>query len=193
MYEIDRFSAAKLLKVSERSIDRYIRKGYLSARQANGRVFLSRKELMDFKLSLQKGLIMKKNLIPAVPEILEKFPSMYGKHGKSDRFINAPHTNDMSFYRDLYEQTLHILEEKEQKLQAAHYRIGQLESQTSSPFRISPIPSTEKNVEYRLETLANEMKELKKKLEKSNLNRKIISFILYFVLLLQPLLWYFLE
>lgn len=202
-YETDRAKAAKLLKITQRTLDRYIRAGKLSARNVNGRIFLSQKEIMAFK----RGNLRPPGIIPSAPkELLRKFPGIYGNQSISD----APQTRDIGrapavasredfyFYRDLYEQTLRLLEEKEQKLESANYRIGQLESQNTASFLVRPLSGAEKSNDMvflarEIEDIKKQNQELFKKWQLESRNRKIIAAILYATLLLQPLLWYFLR
>ena len=48
-YSIDRKTAAKLLKISIRTLDRYIQADKLSTRKDDGRIWLSKSEILDFK------------------------------------------------------------------------------------------------------------------------------------------------
>ncbi|MEK7528904.1 MAG: hypothetical protein AAB592_03985, partial [Patescibacteria group bacterium] len=124
-YEIDRKTASQLLKVAVRTIDRYIRGGKLSARQINGRVWLSKQEIIDLKrgttfLSSENEDATESIDLRAVPRIE---PPRH-EHRESP---------DPGFYRDLYSESSKLLEERTKKLEQAQYRIGQLEAQSMSP------------------------------------------------------------
>ncbi len=137
-YDIDRDAAAKLLNVTTRTIDRYIRSGRLSARHANGRIFLSNRELKHLKTG-----IFINNPAPRMA-------------------LHAEPREDADLYRNLYEQSVRLLERKDS--------------------------NSEQNDEY-----INEIEILKAQYRKEKTNRLIVTAILYVLLLLQPVLWYFLR
>lgn len=165
-YIVSRSEAARFLRITTRSLDRYIRAGKLSAARAdNGQVFLGQKELATFK----KGKPLE--LHAAEP------------------FQHRKHEQEPSFYQKLYEQALPLIEEKEKKLEAAQYRIGQLESQLPNiaSFTVKPL------AQYDLRLADEAVAKLQQKMKREALNRKILAAILYIVLLLQPILWYLLR
>ena len=168
-YDISRKTASKLLRVTSRSIDRYIRAGKLSARRIQGRIWLSREDLISF----QRGHSLKEKPSPIldVTENFQKISSI------AKRTETPPAHDDLAFYRQLYAETLRLAEEKDQKLQMANYRIGQLER-----------PS-----EPREQFVQTEHQELLAKIKRDKFNHGILVAILYVVLLLQPVLWYFLK
>lgn len=109
---IDRQAASRLLKVSVRTIDRYIRRGKLLARIQNGRVWLNKKDIATF--SEARSVVAR-----AQVDMRQKSPPK----------PMASRTPDTGFYRDLYEEAKRALGDYQQKLEQATYRIGQLESQ----------------------------------------------------------------
>lgn len=177
---INRKMAGKLLKVSLRTIDRYIRQGKLLAKEENGRIWLDRKEVMNF-------------------------PRLKGIHRKlviDQRSVVALSTqgtqNSMQeFYRDLYGEAKKALEEYQIKLEQANYRIGQLESlRMESNDRQLPKMERESDMfykEFMKKELADREKELSllKDLLKQEKNSRIVfAIITYTLLILLPLVWY---
>lgn len=181
-YEIDRVAASKMLKVSTRTIDRYLRNGQLSGRKIRGRVLLSEEEILDLKNGKPYGKVSdeKKSASPISTSI-------------------KPHDVDSQFYKDLYEETLKILEEKETRIEQTQYRIGQLESQITSHYPVKtllPDAAESHSIQILRQNLAeNEqtVRLLQTRLKREKFNRHIISAILYVLLLLQPVLWYLLR
>lgn len=173
---IDRKMASKLLGVSIRTIDRYIRSGQLSVHQENGRIWLRKKELLHF----QKPMIDRRQ--PT------KLPPIY------------PHHDDDSFYRDLYGEAKHSLGDYQQKLQQANYRIGQLESEMIhrphhaglAPERHDASLSTEL-LQRELRDREREMTLLKEAVKRERASRVIFAILTYLLLALMPLLWYLLR
>lgn len=168
---IDRKAASEILHVSVRTIDRYIRSGKLWALSENGRIWLDKKEILKFTPGRQQG---------------EKTS------------IDRPLSREHDFYRDLYEEARRGLNDYQQKLQQANYRIGQLESQI-----IHPLPA--RNPEHHENLLSTELlrkeiqdreKELvgfKELLKRERSSRIIFSILVYLLLALLPALWYFLR
>lgn len=174
-YEIDRVEASKILKVSTRTIDRYLRLKKLSAIKSRGRILLSKQELLDVK----KGT-------PYTPAPEPQKPL-------------RPRSHDTQFYKDLYDETLKVLEEKTARLEQAQYRIGQLESQSSislSAHSLNPSPEEFHSLQILRQNLAEQEKALRvsqNKLEREKFNRRVITIVLYVLLFLQPVLWYLLR
>lgn len=175
---IDRKMASKLLRVSVRTIDRYIQSGRLSAHQQNGRVWLSKKEILHF----EKPVIDRRQAT--------KLSSIH------------PHHDDDSFYRDLYEEAKHSLSDYQQKLQQANYRLGQLESEMiHRPGTLPATPSFERHdTSVNTELLRREVRDrereitlLKENLKREQASRTVFAILTYLLLAIIPLLWYLLR
>ncbi|MBI4994398.1 hypothetical protein HZC21_01985 [Candidatus Peregrinibacteria bacterium] len=174
--DIDRKTASQLLSISIRTIDRYIRRGKLSARIGeNGRIWLDRKEVMD------------------LPR-LEPF----AKISKTTKIDNRHSYDNINFYRDLYEESKKALGDYHQKLEQANYRIGQLESQIIH----RPAPKTTErdddliSNEYIKRELAEREKELillQEMLKKERLSRIVFAILTYILLAALPIIWYLLR
>lgn len=169
---IDRQTASRLLKVSVRTIDRYIRGGKLWALSENGRIWLDKKEILAFD---QPRKVMRNVAIDrgmSVPVI---------RH--------AGHDND--FYRDLYEEAKQAVGDSQQKLQQANYRIGQLESQMLQPPSPKYIERHEDLIHDR--EREKEITALKKIAKREKTSRIIFAALTYLLLALLPTLWYLLR
>lgn len=180
-YEIDRKTASRILKISTRSIDRYIRTGKLAARRIRGRILLSRDDLMRLKEGAPFSVPVR------VVDTEDQKNISYDTNIRRDGA--ARDDNPWTFYKDLYEEALRALDEKNRKLEQANYRIGQLESQVGSHFPQKYLPISEPDGKAQ----EKQNIELMEKLRKEKLNRNILAGILYVLILLQPILWYFLR
>lgn len=178
---IDRKTAGKLLGVSVRTIDRYIRRGKLFAREENGRICLDKKDILNFRSG-------------------EKFFRSTPPDTRQPVRLSTttPRMNDDAFYRDLYDEAKRALHEYQQKLEASNYRIGQLESQITSPLNSQPIERREDS--FSRELMRKELRDREKEAEilkdlvKKERSAKIIFAVLTYILLgLLPLLWFFLR
>lgn len=173
--EIDRKTASKLLQVSIRTIDRYIRHGKLEAYASRGRIWLNKKEVLNF-----------------VPVMNKKSPV----RSAAREAVQALPQKDNNFYRDFYEQARRSLADYQQKLEQANYRIGQLESQIIRPIshqrpveRREDLHGTEM-LKLELQDRDKELETIQKLLKKERVNRTIFAILAYFLLILLPLVWY---
>lgn len=182
--DIDRKTASDMLGVSVRTIDRYIRSGKLNAYQKQGRIWLDKKNVMRFS---EDGYVEKRTLVD----------SSRAAHVASLSLTPKP-TPDHGWYRELYEETQRILQEYQQKLQQANYRIGQLES--PPPLLTKNFDRRDRDESFSLELLRKEMADrdrelnmLRELVKKEKANRIAFAFITYLLLILQPIFWYLLR
>jgi len=178
---IDRRTASKILGVTVRTIDRYIRRGKLFANQEGNRIWLDRNEVINLPRQIP---IREKTSIDTTTS--KRLSTVFQKEHEAD------------FYRDLYEEAKRALSEYQQKLEQSNYRIGQLESQI-----IHPIPS--KSFEGRddffsIEMLKKDLQErekeitlLKELVKRERTSRIIFAVLTYILLILQPVFWYLLR
>ncbi len=120
-YSVDRKTASRLLKVSIRTLDRYVQQKKLSTRLVNGRVWLDRGEIDDF-LGSQKVDMSTSNL-----STVNRVDSV--DSGGVDRQRNAEMTPSQNIYNELIEELKMNVVQKQQILDQYNYRIGQLENQ----------------------------------------------------------------
>lgn len=169
--DIDRKTASKILGVSVRTIDRYIRRGKLSVREEEGRIWLDKNDLMS----------LPKRITPMF------------KTPVDDRQLSP------GFYKDLYEEARRAIAEYQQKLEQTNYRIGQLESQIlqhslpKSIERREEYPAERDLFKRELIDREKELTMLKELMKREKANRIIFALITYLLLLFIPLLWYLLR
>ena len=195
-YEIDRKPASQLLKVSIRTIDRYIRGGRLSARQINGRIWLSKRDILDLKQGSPLVSFPASSSIDTatVQNTEDEIPVVIKRSEVTDTHF------DRDFYKDLYNETLKILEDRNQKLEVMQYRIGQLEAQTANAHhtpRYRELDEEDIRSKHRLESSLAEndkmIKNLEETVQKERMNRLVFTWLLYGLLVLQPILWMLLR
>ncbi|MCC7431953.1 helix-turn-helix domain-containing protein [Candidatus Peregrinibacteria bacterium] len=227
MNVLDRKQAADLLKVSVRTVDRYIQRGLLSTDQVNGRIFIKFKDLKP--LINQKKLkdkylqeieqVSNAGVEESDDSIQAKYSSNQfteissNKSNESEQneridFQNANSNQDSSIYKRLYEELQEELKQKQERLEGANYRVGQLEGllKESVPlieYRKAIASESQKREE--LEDLLNsfekdnellnqtveskkvELEQISQKLETERYNKKVFVIILIILFLLQPL------
>lgn len=219
MYDIDRKTASRLLKVSVRTVDRYIVGEKISHERRDGRIWLDKKEIL--KLRARKrvdsavdmsthDLSMDKVDLIAVDTSIDNEGNTFHAVENEDGTIEVqeiPRKTPMppqsknrqdgpEVYRKLYEQLQEELKEKEQRLEMANYRVGQLEARIKESIPL---------LDYKRD-LANEQAEkdrLRKDLDahlmeiemaannfrEERFNKRIYLILLFILLLLQPL-WF---
>ena len=117
--DITRAQAAKLLNVSVRTVDRYIRSGKLSSHKINRDIWLNRKDVIELTSQESPGLSTGQVSASEVDNISEIVHT-----------LSTP-SNEVVFEK-LYHQLQSELKEQRQRLEMANYRVGQLESQLKS-------------------------------------------------------------
>lgn len=219
MYDIDRKTASRLLKISVRTVDRYLTTNKLSHEKRDGRIWLDKKEIMQLKarrrvdtavdMSTDRMSIDKVDLVPVDMSIDSQGNSFHAVEnedgsievretvGKDDtKPRSRPRDEQVGVYKKLYEQLQEEIKEKEQRLEMANYRVGQLEAHMKESIPL---------LDYRRD-LANEQAEkdrLRKDLDlhvmeldmslnnfrEERFNKRIYLILLFILLLLQPL-WF---
>lgn len=215
-YNIDRKTAARLLNVSVRTIDRYLSSGRLSSIKNNGRVWVSKADILSlshrqtFDLS---DMTRQHRHVDNIGDI------------NVDRVVLEPEIitetrqeTRVDTYKELYDSARIELEEKQKLLDQATYRIGQLEAQIESmvpmiEFKKQQQLLAENADQYMkaIEEEENKRKELArqligeiekkkemitekdKEIEAERLNKAIFAVILFVILSLQPLFWLILK
>lgn len=208
---IDRKQAADLLHVSIRTIDRYIQKGTLQKEEINGRIFL---HTPDLKPLLDQKKLQNKYLSQLASTHTDSEPqnlSSPSHHQQgSAQSVEADYATEESsdVYKNLYEQAQEELKNKQERLEGANYRVGQLEGllKESVPlleYRKSLAIEEQKRQEIEnllttfekdherlsqtLESKDTEVGQLAKKLQTERFNKKVFIIILVILFLLQPL------
>lgn len=181
--DIDRKTASKLLGVSIRTIDRYIRGGKLFASQQNGKIKLDKSQILNFKH--EKVPVVKKMIDKAITRPAET--------------IHVESVKENIFYKDLYGEANRMLKDYQQKLEQSNYRIGQLESQIiNHPATFAgPKIIERKEDSAAMETLRRDLLErerelakLKELIRQERSSRIVFSILTYLLLAMLPLVWF---
>jgi hypothetical protein len=216
VYNIDRKTASRMLNVSIRTIDRYLSSGRLESIKNNGRIWISKADVLS--LSHQQSFDGQDttrqhrhvdNIADRVRETIVLEP---------DVMAEIKETSNVDTFKDLYEKTQNELTEKQSLLDQATYRIAQLEAQIEN---MVPMLEFKKQQQLLSESADQYMKaveieetkrkemarqllgELEKKkvqirtkekeLDTERLNKAIFAVILFVILSMQPILWILLK
>ena len=200
IYNIDRKAASKLLKVSMRTIDRYVKAKKMSIKVINGRIWLSKKEIMDFKSAQGVPVYVDKVTMStsdlSIDDDVDRVDNV--EVIGQENFRKTSSKNDENalsneIYKRLFFETKEELNEKQERLEIANYRVGQLEAQVKNS-----IPMLEyhrenyerKKLEEDLETKVAEHTSLLRRvnldLKTETFKKRMALIIVFTILALQP-------
>ena len=152
-FNVSREYAADKLNVSIRTIDRYIRRGFLEVKRFNRNVYITAPSFKNYyQEQVDKGVIREeredKGYTPPAQtsvgesvetiEVSETDASEANTRFQGRTLEQDPiggrhaHTYDLQpviIYKGLYEELKEKYEEQIKRLEGAHYRVGQLEAQ----------------------------------------------------------------
>lgn len=155
---LDRSEASNILKVSTRTLDRYLRKYRIKTRK-EGRTILIKRADVDFIIDKHVGHFLedfKRMQAENAGQLGQDIRQAVAGVQNADAPVEAPAASSLSVknikveevraashekqenerrekedtvYKTLYQETKNELKEKQDRLEAATYRVGQLESQ----------------------------------------------------------------
>jgi len=197
-YNIDRKAASRLLKVSVRTVDRYIKRKVLTTQNVGGRIWLNKEDVLDLTTKkIEAPIDTYDDMSIPVTTIdttqrQEEQPQEVLSTSPSQRIEN--NKEESHFYEKMYEEIKGDIREKEERLEIANYRVGQLEAQlkNSIPLLEYHRESSEKKMEKaklieKLEQTESRLTQFAKKLKLEEYNRKVLFTILLILMSLQPL------
>lgn len=204
---IDRKAAADMLKVSVRTIDRYLRKGALSKEEINGRILIRMK---DLKPLMEQKAVLASALGTDQSEEEISTNTVHAEYQSPDSSVisTSAAQEDLQIYKKLYEELQEELKLKQERLEGANYRVGQLEGllKESVPLleyrKVLAIENQKREeledlltkfeqetdlLNQSLESRKGELDQIQKNLESERFNKKVFIIILVILFLLQPL------
>lgn len=226
---IDRKTASKLMKISVRTIDRYRESGKLTTQIINNKIFLSRSEILEYLQKQSEKIWRhgrqeknQKESMDKLDDTRTKGEDMQnGQYGRYEGvephsepvFVDTrtaqshrahdhaqdDHSQIIATYQRMYEEVAAELKRKQMEIEAAHYRIGQLEGQLRFAMPLPEHRSEVRKLTDAKTSLQQEADEAMKKLKKirnawyfERLNKRIYAGIVIGILLLESL-WYYLA
>lgn len=202
---VDREEASEILKVSTRTVDRYIRKHKFKTRKDGRRVLMKRADV-DRIIQEQIGqFVEQKNInldkkvdsnnAQSETQITVKDVKVESVKKSADKEKSQ---KEEAVYKNLYTEAKKELKEKQERLDAATYRVGQLESQVKSMVPMLEYSKKEKELKEARGTI--EQKEIEKlqvlnKMENRLKNERMAKWIYLslvgMLLVIQPVLFLF--
>lgn len=181
--KISRAEASNLLSVSVRTIDRYIRAGKLSSQKIESAIWLNKKDVLSLA-ALDKVTLSTPSVSADVH--VDTGRQEYVNRSELVDSLSTPSSENALSNNKIFEELYYKLQEdnkeKQQRLEIANYRVGQLESQIQSSI---PLIEHQKHTEKRQE----ELKKLYTQLLKQTIIKWILILLLLVLLALQPL-WF---
>lgn len=177
MYSIDRTKWAKILDVSTRTLDRYIRSGKIRSQKKWKKVFLNSEDVN----------VLKNWWIQEDYEVIQS----------REIEVNPFTKTDLVSYKNLYQDIVHKIEQKDNLIKDLSYKLGNAEAELKNS-----IPLIEyKKTAFLLESSTNKIEqekaqltEIKENLEK-NLNTNklvnlVLSIFLFITIILLFVVWF---
>jgi excisionase family DNA binding protein len=196
---ISRDEAAKLLKISTRTLDRYVRQRKISSVRRGRHILYELDELRRFRQKMDSKIQPSFDMSEAT--FVEELRSSTDKQEIVDAKITSnndrsQHSSD-AVYKALYQEANQELKKKEELLLGANYRVGQLEAKLQNM-----VPMLEfKRQKEESETLRLSLNTTKKDLDETSkvchilqqnvnierFNKKIFSALFFLTLSLFPI------
>lgn len=174
---VTRQKAAKIIRVSTRTIDRYIAQEKFSIVREDGKVLLDSRELEAYANG--------KN--PVVAHVVKEKKKSTPKPASQSVDLSLARSSDGEKYKILYEEIKSDAGKKEDLLRGMHYKLGVLETEAKN-LQGTTVPLLEsenekQDLENHIEKLSKENEKLQEIL-KSARNGRVFFFILSLVFLI---------
>lgn len=170
---VDRDEASSILKVSTRTVDRYIRKFRFKTRKDGRRVLIKRTDVdkiiadhIGQFIDVNSTILEKKD---GQAKVVDNTSKIEVKDLKVESVKKSE--NEEKVYHGLYIETKNELKEKQGRLDAATYRVGQLEAQVKNMVPLLDFVRKEKELREAKTTI--ERKELEKLQEVKRMEHKL--------------------
>ncbi|QQR54458.1 helix-turn-helix domain-containing protein [Candidatus Peregrinibacteria bacterium] len=215
-FTLSRQDAADLLAVSTRTLDRYIRSKRLSSRKKGGSILLSEEEVNNLKVSQFQ------NMHGASPEVEGRahrhidsvaarqnatiFDAETGTVEENPVAVAAPAKSGVAkgerekVFEELYDLSRREVREYHNKLEAANYRLGQMEMQLKHSVPLLDYHAKEEVLKQQDEIIQGKVKRqeetlsvIEHELRSERLNKNIYMGLLFGLLALMPLLWLMIQ
>ncbi len=197
---VDRIEASKILKVSTRTVDRYMRK-YRFKTKKDGRRVLIKKRDVDKIIKEHIGRLIDVddgNLNNILNKETGESSNLTVKDFKVRKIKNGKTAAEEKIYKELYQETKKDLKQKQDRLEAATYRVGQLEAQAKNMVPMLDYNKKDKALQEAYQAMDQrakhneEMKvELEVKLRSERLAKWIYLSLVGLLLVAEPILFLF--
>jgi excisionase family DNA binding protein len=192
---IERKEAAHLLNISMRTLDRYLKKNKIGSIKNGYRIlvkridvdqFINEYKVDDINYQQNHNVTYKEN--------------RFSSHKNNEKDImstlsKVDNNQSMALFKNLFVQLNKELEKKDEKIELANYRIGQLETEIKQSIPLATqikkdyeVQQVLKKAEIKINKLHEETVRLEKELHRGLINKKISVFLLTVLFLAAPLI-----
>ncbi len=206
--KISRKEAAGLLKVSVRTVDRYVKAKKLSTVVDNGHLWLFGEEIARFnsrqvvdsvdttvdRLSTHLSTVVDVDRVDTTVDNVDK---TVDNRVDSVNILSTPRKHKNT-YKKLFYELQTELREKQERLEIANYRVGQLEAQVRNSVPMLEYhkekyekDKQEQDLREKLEESVDVIKSLQSRLKQIKFTKRMFLIGLLITLALQPLWIYF--
>lgn len=214
LYSVPRKFAAELLNVSLRTLDRYSKKNTIRSLRRGRELFFNEQEILDFKAQIlakeqfeqvQRRKLQKTELKSSAREfadveeaqVMEQQPKRGEQYDDLDagfatiRDSLLRRSPEESIFKALFEKAEEELKGLRQKLEAAHYQIGKLESEVKSMVPLIEFKKQKQELlalaeenRFKLEDIAG----LERQVKVEQFVKKVYGVLLFLMMATMPLL-----
>lgn len=181
MYSIDRDEAAKELNISTRTIDRYVRSGKIRSQKKWKKIFLNTQDI-----EILKNWWIQEDYEVIKPREKQEETGFITKSIETSRSI-----------KNLYEDTLRVIEKKDDVIKDLSYRLGKAEVELKNSIPILEykkttflLESTNNKSEEEKKELTTNIENLKDKVRSQELLNIIMVWIFSILLIVVFLVWF---
>lgn len=222
-FSLSRKEAADLLGVSTRTLDRYIRGGKLNSRKKGGTILLNEDEVNNLKVAKFQNIHGASPKVEGrahrhidstqdAPEARTIIDAETGKIEEAAVEVQQETSTSTAMetaasvssreqvFEELYDLARRENRETHNKLEAAQYRLGQLETQLKYTVPVldyqeqkEALREQEAMVSGKLKRQEESLDLMEEELKGERLNKNIYIGLLFGLLALQPLLWLLLQ
>ncbi len=169
---VDRIEASKILKVSTRTIDRYMRKHRFKTRKDGRRVLIKRTDIDKIiKEHIGRLVDINDDNLNSIlngegaPKIPDNVSSLAVKDIKVKKINKETSFIEQQIYKELYQETKEELKQRQERLEAATYRVGQLEAQSKNMIPMLDYTKKEKELKDAYTTIEQKAKQANETIE----------------------------
>lgn len=160
---VDRIQASKLLKVSTRTLDRYIRRYKIKIRREGRRILVKRTDV-DRIINDHIGKFLDdfNRLKPQDGQVRQDVQGLTIKDIK----VESIRAKEDSVYKELFLELKKETKERQDRLEAATYRVGQLETQLKNMIPLLDYNRKDKELKETQLALENKMSQNQESIKK---------------------------
>lgn len=193
---VDRQTAARILNVSTRTLDRYLRKDILGYKKKQHRILIKKSDIDDY---------INKYKVDNVVDIADKVnlhfqdqSDLFEEEAEQEKqattmLSQIENAQPGSIYKNLYYEFKQDLNQKMERLELANYKLGQLETQMQNMIpvmdhkkKMDEFKAMSQKITQEMKNIQAEKAQLEKQLRQEKLNKVVYIALLSVLVLTIP-------